>query len=150
MNNKTAEIKSVETIRVRLPSAGTSVATGSGSSAGGGNAAFEEISIGIELRVTPQASPDDYVLMDIEARSSTLGAQEVDDIPSTVEREATSTVLVKSGSTFALGGVYRVSDSDVVSGVPFLKDIPFFGYLFRGNSLSGSDEELIFLSLIHI
>jgi type IV pilus assembly protein PilQ len=73
INNKPAEIKSVETVRVRLPSSGLSVATGSGASAqGGASSAFEEIPVGIELKVTPQASPDNYVLMDIFAKSKFL------------------------------------------------------------------------------
>jgi type IV pilus assembly protein PilQ len=152
VNNKTAEIKSVETIRVRLPDSGTSVATGSGATAaGGGRTAFEEIDVGIELTVTPQASPDYYVLLDVEARSSSFGSSPpVDGIPSTLEREATSTILVKSGQTFALGGVYRLQDSDSVDGVPWLKDIPVLGALFRRTFISKSDEELIFFITPHI
>lgn len=151
VNNKEAQIKSVETVRVRLPDSGLSVATGSGASAsGGGSAAFEEIDVGIELTVTPQASPDYYVLLDIFARSSTFGSTVVDNIPSTLEREATSTILVKSGQTFALGGVYRINDTDQVQGVPFLKDIPFLGHLFRRSLTDKQDEELIFFITPHI
>ena len=151
VNNKQAEIKSVETVRVRLPDSGLSVATGSGASAsGGGNTAFEEIDVGIELTVTPQASPDYYVLLDIEAQSSTFGSRDVDNIPSTLEREATSTILVKSGTTFALGGVYRINDTDRVEGLPFLKDIPVLGHLFRRTLVDKADEELIFFITPHI
>ncbi len=151
INNKEAEIKSVETVRVRLPDSGTSVATGSGASAsGGGQTAFEEIDVGIELRVTPQASPDYYVLLDIHAKSSTFGSNQVDNIPSTLEREATSTILVKSGQTFALGGVYRIEDTDRIDGVPFLKDLPVLGHLFRRTFIDKGDEELIFFITPHI
>ena len=151
INNKSATIKSVEVMRVRLPDAGTSIATGAGASASGGSSsAFEEIEVGITLDVTPQASPDYFVLLDVNAKSSTLGATVVDNIPSTVEREATSTVLVESGTTFALGGVYRIEDRDTVTGVPFLKDIPFLGYLFRNNLVDDGDEELIFFITPHV
>lgn len=154
INNKQAEVKSVRTLRVKLPDSGLAVATGSGaSSSGGGASAFEEIDVGITLTVTPQASPDYYVLMDINAKSSNLDdaeASTVDGIPGTIEREATSTILVKSGQTFALGGVYKVKDSDNISGVPFLKDIPFLGYLFRATSVDMEDEELIFFITPHI
>lgn len=151
INNKEAEIKSVEVIRIKLPDSGLSVATGSGASAAGGaSAAFEEIDIGIVLTVTPQASPDYYVLLDVNAKSSTLGTELVDGIPSTIEREATSSVLVKSGTTFALGGVYRIEDLDSVEGLPFLKDIPFLGYLFRNQYTDKNDEELIFFITPHI
>lgn len=151
VNNKQAEIKSVETVRVRLPDSGTAVSTGAGAQASaGGSTAFEEIEVGIDLRVTPQASPDYYVLLDIETKSSTFGGREVDGIPSTVDRTATSTILVKSGQTFALGGVYRLEDQDVVEGVPWLKDIPFLGHAFRRDSTTKSDEELIFFLTPHI
>jgi type IV pilus assembly protein PilQ len=151
VNNKAAQIKSVETVRVRLPDSGLSVATGSGASAGGGgDSAFEEIDVGIQLFVTPQASPDYYVLLDIEAKSSTFGSTVVDNIPSTLDRQATSTILVKSGQTFALGGVYRLVDTDQLQGVPFLKDVPFFGHFFRRSFSDKSDEELIFFITPHI
>ncbi|MEZ4754372.1 MAG: type IV pilus secretin PilQ [Bdellovibrionota bacterium] len=144
-NNTLATIKSVEKIRVKIPSGGLSVATGSGASAQGTSAsATETIEIGIVLEVTPQASPDYYVLLDINAKSSTLGANVVEGIPSEVERSATSTVLVSSGQTFAMGGIYKISDIDAIDGVPFLKDIPFLGHLFRRNNVNNRDEELIF------
>jgi len=151
VNNKQAEISSVETLRVRTPSSGTAISTGSGASAASGASnAFEEIKVGIELKVTPQASPDYFVLLDVNAKSSTLGANEVDAIPSTLDRDATSTVLVKSGQTFALGGVYRLEDTDSVPGVPFLKDVPVLGALFRRSLVDKQDEELIFFITPHI
>ncbi len=145
INNKKATIKSVEKIRVKTPDSGLSVATGEGAAASGASAvATESFEVGIVLDVTPQASPDYYVLLDINAKSSTLGTTQVDEIPSEIERSATSTVLVSSGQTFALGGIYKITDSDSISGVPFLKDIPVFGSLFRRTLIDDKDEELIF------
>ncbi len=144
-NNTPAEIKNVETIQVRLPDSGTTVATGQGSSASGSSkAATESIDVGITLKVTPQASPDYYVLLDVMGESSQFGSREVDGVPSIVIRRATSTVLVSSGQTFALGGVYKVTDKDSLSGVPFLKDIPVLGHFFRHSNIDNSDEELLF------
>jgi len=144
-NNKQAVIKSVEKVRVKTPSGGVSVATGSGASASGTSAvATEVIEVGIILEVTPQASPDYFVLLDINAKSSTLGAARVDGIPSEIERSATSTVLVSSGQTFAMGGIYKIDDSTSIEGVPFFKDIPFFGHFFRSQVVDNGDEELLF------
>ncbi|MBN8550141.1 MAG: type IV pilus secretin PilQ [Deltaproteobacteria bacterium] len=145
-NNKQAQIKSVEKIRVKTPSGGNSVSVGQGaqSQGGSGGIATETIEIGITLEVTPQASPDYYVLLDINAKSSTFGDRTVDGIPSERERSATSTILVSSGQTFAMGGIYKISDKDNVDGVPFFKDIPFIGHLFRHQKIDKSDEELIF------
>ena len=151
VNNKEAKIESAEVMRVKLPDSGVSIATGQGAAASSsGSKATEEIKVGIELTVTPQASPDYYVLLDLHAKSATFGADKVEGIPNTIERSATSTVLVKSGQTFALGGVYRIQDSDIVRGIPFLKDIPFLGHLFRSSDIDKSDQELIFFITPHI
>lgn len=144
-NNRPALIKSVEKIRVKTPAGGTSVATGQGATAtAAAGIATETIEIGIQLEVVPQASPDYFVLLDVRAKSSTFGSRIVEGIPSEVERSANSTVLVSSGQTFAMGGIYKIQDGDTVSGVPFLKDVPFFGHLFRNNLIDKSDEELLF------
>jgi type IV pilus assembly protein PilQ len=144
-NNKPAEIKSVEKYRIRLPSGGTSVATGQGSTANGtGGAATEVIEAGIVLNVTPQASPDYYILLDIKAKSSTFGNSSVEGIPNEIERSASSSVLVSSGQTFALGGIYKLTDKDDVAGMPFFKDIPVLGTFFRRLQTIDTDEELLF------
>ena len=144
-NNKAAEIKSVEKFRVKLPNGGLSVATGSGAQANGAGAtATEVIEAGITLNVTPQASPDYFILLDIKAKSSTFGSKEVDKIPNEFERSASSTVLVSSGQTFALGGIYKITEGDRIAGVPFFKDIPVLGTFFRRSIVDDSDEELLF------
>jgi type IV pilus secretin PilQ/predicted competence protein len=144
-NNKAAEIKSVEKYRVKLPNGGLSIASGSGaSSSGSGDVATQTIEAGIVLNVTPQASPDYYILLDIRAKSSSFGAKSVDGIPNEIERSASSSVLVSSGQTFALGGIYKITEQDRVAGVPFFKDIPVLGTLFRNTTTEQSDEELLF------
>jgi type IV pilus assembly protein PilQ len=143
-NNTQASIEAVEVLRIKKPSGGTTVQTGSGSSYGSDGSATEQIRLGIKLTVTPQASPDYFVLLDIAAESSTLGANEVEGIPSTIERKANSSVLVSSGQTFAMGGIYKVNDNQSLTGVPFLKDIPVLGTFFRSSALRNSDEELLF------
>lgn len=144
-NNKAAEIKSVEKYRVKLPNGGLSIASGSGaSSSGSGDVATQTIEAGIILNVTPQASPDYYILLDIKAKSSSFGAKSVDGIPNEIERSASSSVLVSSGQTFALGGIYKITEQDRISGVPFFKDIPILGTLFRNTTTEQSDEELLF------
>lgn len=145
-NNTQAAIESTETIRVKKPDGGLSVATGQGASnSGSGESATESIKAGIRLTVTPQASPDYFVLLDIEAESSSFNfGRVVEGIPSSIVRKANSTVLVSSGQTFAMGGIYKIRDDDSVRGVPFFKDIPFIGHLFRGVKTDNSDEELLF------
>ena len=53
-------------------------------------------------------------------------------------------MLVSSGQTFALGGIYKMTEADRVTGVPFFKDIPVIGTFFRRSVTDDSDEELLF------
>ena len=43
-----------------------------------------------------------------------------------------------------MGGIYKITENVNLSGVPFLKDVPFLGHLFRFSSVDDSDEELLF------
>ena len=65
--------------------------------------------------------------------------------PQTVEREATSTISVKDGDTILLGGYIRSAKNNTESGVPFLKDIPVLGNLFKNNSKQNKRSELLVL-----
>jgi type II secretory pathway component GspD/PulD (secretin) len=82
--------------------------------------------------------------LDIKAKSSSFAKDNLTDLPTENERSASSTVLVSSGQTFALGGIYKITEVDSIAGVPFFKDIPFFGTFFRRTSTESRDEELLF------
>jgi type IV pilus assembly protein PilQ len=135
-NNELACIASVLITRVRTPNSGTIVG-------GGGAAAFEEFITGIVLNVVPQVSADGYILLQLRIMSSSAGAEAVDQIPTTLSREAATTVLIKSGETLVLGGVFRDTEADEELGIPFLRSIPFFGWLFKNRFRGADREELI-------
>jgi len=106
--------------------------------------ATEKIETGIILVVTPLVSKDGFVLLDLYAKSSQADfTRRVDDIPTEIAREANSHILVKDGQTVVLGGIYRDTNSQTSSGVPYFKDIPGLGWLFRNNSNSDRREDLL-------
>ena len=145
LNNKPATIKSTVSIRIRIPQGGNVVSTGQTTNLNGGAMlATEKVETGIILEVTPQASPDYYVLLDIKAKSSTLGPPIVDTIPSEIERATNSSVLVSSGQTFAMGGVYKLSETGSNNGLPWFKDIPVLGTFFRSTGIDDFEEEILF------
>jgi len=144
LNNVAATIKSLTILRVKLPSTGTVINTGAGGAAGASSTATEKIETGIILIVTPQVSSDGFVLLDMFAKSSQADfTRQVDGIPAEISREANSHILIKDGQTVVLGGIYRDNTSHENAGVPFLKDIPGLGWLFRQNSRSDAREDLI-------
>lgn len=113
--------------------------------------ATEKIETGIVLVVTPQVSADGFVMLDLFAKSSQADfTRTVDDIPTEISREASSHVLVRNGQTVALGGIYRESVVDQNTGVPYLRDIPGLGGLFRSTGMTNRREDLLVFLTPHI
>jgi type IV pilus assembly protein PilQ len=153
LNNKVADIRSRRVVRVPIIS-GNLVVGGAGTT-GGGNA-FEEFDVGITLKVTPQISSDGFVLLDIDAESSELAPSSVlptgsgsafPQIPDELKRTASSNVLIKAENTFVLGGILQDDLRHEERGIPYLRDTPGLGWLFRGrNNSHRKDELLVFIT----
>jgi len=133
LNNVESTIESANIIRIR-----TSAATV------GEAGTLREIRAGIILKVTPQVSADGFVLLNIGAKSSTLDfGRTVDGIPQENTREAKANVLVKDGETVVIGGIMKDTSANSDSGIPYLKDIPVLGWLFKKSSWQKDFEELV-------
>jgi general secretion pathway protein D len=66
-------------------------------------------------------------------------------VPATIDRIARATVSVQNGDTIILGGFVRTKKSKSNIGVPFLKDIPGLGVIFRKTEDRNERVELIVL-----
>ncbi len=107
--------------------------------------ATEQIPIGITLSVTPQVSSDGFILLNISVKSSSLASSTTSGsvIPDELTREAISNVLVKDGQTVVIGGIMADRRDARESGIPYLKDIPVIGWLFKRIQLTEDFEELM-------
>jgi len=65
--------------------------------------------------------------------------------PTISQRRIASTVAVNSGETIALGGLIRDTDTQSVTGVPLLSDIPILGNLFKTTADIKRRTELLVL-----
>ena len=95
--------------------------------------------VGIKLKFTPQISEGDYIKLtlyqEISALASSPLGMDVNTVgPTTTERAATTTVMVKDGQTIVIGGLMQDIVNNTENKVPFLGDIPILGWLFRYNS----------------
>jgi len=96
----------------------------------GSNVRFQ--SAATSLSVTPHITNDGSILMNITAtRNQPNFAQTVQGNPLIDSRSATTEVLVKSGNTTVLGGIYSTEKGKSQSRFPFLSRIPIIGALFR-------------------
>jgi type IV pilus assembly protein PilQ len=150
LNNVPSTIQSLRILRIALPSS-TNIASGSGAAAGTA-VATERIPTGIVLTVTPQVSSDGFVLMNINVKSSTVaptaspssGAAASGVIPfDEISREAVANVLVRDGETIVVGGILKDTTSTDELGIPWLRNVPVFGWLFKNMSWSKEFEEMM-------
>lgn len=96
----------------------------------------------LSLRVTPQITPDDRVVMDLKVNKDSVGGI-FSGVPSINTRSVTTQVLVNNGDTVVLGGIYEQSTAKGEDKVPLLGDIPLLGYLFKSTSKSETKSELL-------
>ena len=96
----------------------------------------------LSLRVTPQITPDDRVIMDLQINQDTVG-QEFSGIPSVNTQALTTQVLVDNGDTVVLGGIYQQTDTKDVEKVPFFGDLPYLGLFFRSEAVRDEKTELL-------
>ena len=101
----------------------------------------------LSLEVTPQITPDDRVIMDLDVHKDNVG-ETVSfgaglSAPSIDTREVQSQLLVDNGQTVVLGGIYETIKTDQVTRVPFFSDIPVLGNLFKTTSVVDDRTELL-------
>ncbi|MCI0399760.1 MAG: type IV pilus secretin PilQ [Gammaproteobacteria bacterium] len=97
----------------------------------------------LSLRVTPQITPDDRVLLDLIVNQDTRGAPEVLGVPPIDTKEVNTQVLVDNGETVVLGGVYSQNQETTIDRVPWFSDLPLFGFLFKRTLQSKQRAELL-------
>ncbi|MRR06098.1 MAG: type IV pilus secretin family protein [Deltaproteobacteria bacterium] len=103
----------------------------------------EFIEAALTLEVTPHITADGGVSMKIKATNNSAGSAAAGVAPPINKKEATTELLVQNGETTVIGGIYVDSDSNTDSGVPYLKDIPLLGWLFKSNNQKKSKSELL-------
>ncbi|PSX18752.1 type IV pilus secretin PilQ [Photobacterium kishitanii] len=104
----------------------------------------------LSLMVTPQITPDNKLVLDLEVTQDSKGEEVPTGVGTAVaiktQRIGTQ-VLVNNGETVVLGGIYQNQVNNRVRKVPILGDIPVLGALFRHKMEElGKRELLIFVT----
>ncbi len=134
---------------------------GSISNIGTFNPNVQDISVGIILEVTPRTSPDDTIVMAINATKSSVGPEETGipiftdatgvirspQIPLTT---AQTTISCRSGQTVILGGLITKNQTEITRRIPYIGDIPVLGRLFRFDAVNDQRTELLIIMTPYI
>lgn len=98
----------------------------------------------LSLKVTPQITPDDRIIMDLRVnKDSPDYARSVLGQPPINTQNVTTQVLVDNGETVVLGGVYEQTKQNQINRVPFFADLPLIGALFRNSYNKDEKSELL-------
>ena len=113
----------------------------------GGGVATQTVSFKsakLSLEVTPQITPEGTVRMDLVVKKEepdwTRAILQNPPIKSSIVE---TNVVVENGGTVVIGGVFVTSNQASTEKVPFLGDIPFFGWLFKYKADLGERRELL-------
>ncbi|MBP7087741.1 MAG: hypothetical protein KBB01_00435 [Candidatus Omnitrophica bacterium] len=152
LNNQEASILVGE----KFPIVKTEVSTETSQITGGSLDYYQDI--GIQLNVVPQISGEneDFINMIIHpaVTSSSTTVKIVDqdgttlvEYPKITSREIETQIMVKTGETIAIGGLYKDVISKAEIGIPILKDIPLLGWLFKRHTEdTGKIDLVIFIT----
>jgi len=123
---------------------GTEIPYQEATSSGATSTSFKDAVLSLE--VTPQITPDDRIIMQLNVKQDSVG-QVFNGVPSIDTNEIETEVLVDNGQTLVLGGIFQTDRNTSTSKTPFLGDLPYVGRLFR-RTLERDDkaELLIFIT----
>ncbi|WP_421868498.1 type IV pilus secretin PilQ [Motiliproteus sp.] len=109
------------------------------------NVEFKEVVLALD--VTPQITPDNRLILDLKINQDSVGEELPNGEVGIVTNELETQVLVNNGETVVLGGVFQKEQTQSISKVPLLGDLPVLGKLFtRTNNSNQKSELLVFIT----
>jgi len=96
----------------------------------------------LSLEVTPQITPDQKIIMDLDVRKDSRGETLPGGVAINTQNVQTQ-VLVGNGETVVLGGIYEQVSRKSTDKVPFFGDLPVVGYAFKRNTKQEDKTELL-------
>ncbi|RQD75694.1 secretin N-terminal domain-containing protein, partial [Desulfonatronospira sp. MSAO_Bac3] len=95
----------------------------------------------LELIVTPQITPDNNLILNLEVSDNAPGEGGNIEV-----KKAETTLFAEDGETIVIGGIKKLSESQRETGIPPLSRLPILGWLFKHELVEENmDELLIFI-----
>jgi type II secretory pathway component GspD/PulD (secretin) len=114
-----------------------------------GNSVVTMIDAGTEMTVTPHITGEGRIMLDLAPKKKSFRYGE-NGQPVVNEQSAQTNVVVNDGETVVIAGLTSNEDQNTEAGVPFLKDIPLIGNLFKRSKKSRTNKDLIIFVTPHI
>jgi len=107
-----------------------------------GESSTQLVETGIKLTVTPHVSGDNRILLELHPENNSYDYDTKGEVVISTQ-EAKTKVVVADGETVVIGGLTRNENVESESGIPFLKDIPVLGHLFKHTKKTVTKKDLI-------
>jgi type II secretory pathway component GspD/PulD (secretin) len=107
------------------------------------------IDVGVRLRITPTIGDDGTITAEMHPEYSQITGFN-NSFPIVANRKVDSTLRVHDGETIVLGGLFSDVDSDTITKLPGLGDIPVLGGFFKNRQKSHTRDEVVFYITPHI
>ena len=116
--------------------------------AGGTSQQVQFVDAVLRLEITPHVIDGTNLKMKVIVKKDEVDtSRSVQGNPFIVKKNTETVLIVKNGETIVISGLTKMTDSSTNTGVPWLKDIPLLGWLFRSSSSDNSMEDvLIFIT----
>ena len=121
---------------------------------GGVVTTLQEKEFGVGLTFTPHVLGDGRINLKVSPEVSELSREGVgvtsgtgtrSVLPLINTRRATTTVQLRDGQSFAIGGLIRSSSAGNIRALPVLGELPVIGALFRSTDFQNEKTELVFI-----
>ncbi len=119
---------------------GTELPYQQASSSGATAIAFRKANL--KLEVTPQITPEGNIILDLDVTKDSVGQSTAAGFAINTKHIKTQ-VLVDNGGTVVIGGIFELNESDSITKVPLLGDIPGLGNLFKTSSRTTNKQEML-------
>ncbi|MGB1421894.1 MAG: type IV pilus secretin PilQ [Pseudomonadales bacterium] len=113
------------------------------SDTGGGATATAFINATVGLTVTPQITPDDRIILELDVTNNSRGDPTPGGPPAIDTESIQTQVIVNDGETLVLGGLYQTRTDLIQLKTPVLGDLPLVGRLFRNSARTNDKDELL-------
>jgi type IV pilus assembly protein PilQ len=102
------------------------------------NVEAKEVTADLSLEVTPTVSFNDFVSMEI-----TVKDEQQTGVSGKSGKDLSTKLMVKTGETIVIGGIYTENEVEDNTGIPWMKDIPILGWLFGAEHKTFDKRELL-------
>lgn len=108
-----------------------------------GVTSIKYIEAGINLEFTPWITENDEIRLKVAPSVSSLGDELYEGYPQIQTREVETTLRLKDGETFSIGGLIKEDMSENISQIPFLSQLPILGEFFKHKDNEKRRTELL-------